>query len=898
LPLVITNTSTTTKTSFTADFKELNTDLINKEEEEEASVVTSASDTDSSQKKTATAQKAANNNNIKKHRLNFILNRTLSDSILNKKSSSNSNFRMQFLHTTTTSSNNSSAVNSLAVNNSNFSSRREMGLSRKNSTHRRSIYYPISIFHHSSSNILNKTNPSFSSQVTSPNCNFNSSSATSQQVRAQNRQKLQHHRSSICVINSSTSSNNNNNNQEGNNSLSPSPVTMQHLHQSPLFRLASTTPPKTTMKTATLASNKNPLILCHQNSSSNLAQNNSSGLSSSSCRLTESQSKLQLTPAASTSFSQRLALPSNQHHLQQQSLLSTSNKTLDARRWSFASMHSSSGYGTNTPPPNCGDLSTSNQSSQYSSNEKLLQQTAKKQPQVLTTTTTVPKQQQQQQLEQKSEFLEPRVSLCGNLNCQNCSNLVGYNHLDCLSSKISEATHAYLFQDRRSRLSSSNDSSQLDDSSETGGAGGFSSPVSFHRQRARSLSCSPSKAHNESDIILLHNEKFKEKFPKACTQMEENLQLFVDSNKDLNLNLDPAARFIYNQIIEQAKLCLDKSKQNQLTCYYFDEMTGSCDKLLLGAAEKSAYCEYLQTFVKKFLLIVSRVARLLECLEFDPLEFCQLLDAAEEQARHIVKTDIPKYIIEKLGLNRDPYEEMIYQDNFSGLSSLGSVGSASSTTSMSLPCDMPKAAAASLMTKRESTPSEEDFEEIKLISNGAYGAVYLVRHKQLVEERFAMKKIKKHNLVLRNQLQQVFTERDIMTFTDNPFVVALICTFETKKYLCMVMEYVEGGDVATLIKNMGPLPLDMARTYFAETTLAVEYLHNYGIIHRDLKPDNLLITCLGHIKLTDFGLSKVGLMNLTTNFYEGNDYKEFNDKQICGTPQYLAPEVVFCLVLF
>lgn len=167
-----------------------------------------------------------------------------------------------------------------------------------------------------------------------------------------------------------------------------------------------------------------------------------------------------------------------------------------------------------------------------------------------------------------------------------------------------------------------------------------------------------------------------------------------------------------------------------------------------------------------------------------------------------------------------------------------------------------------------------------------------------------------------------------MIFTDNPFVVALICTFETKKYLCMVMEYVEGGDVATLIKNMGPLPLDMARTYFAETTLAVEYLHSYGIIHRDLKPDNLLITSLGHIKLTDFGLSKVGLMSLTTNFYEDGaapqsrasfscsaavadeincsstslstslqhhhqcNVKEFNDKQIWGTPQYLAPEVI------
>lgn len=75
------------------------------------------------------------------------------------------------------------------------------------------------------------------------------------------------------------------------------------------------------------------------------------------------------------------------------------------------------------------------------------------------------------------------------------------------------------------------------------------------------------------------------------------------------------------------------------------------------------------------------------------------------------------------------------------------------------------------------------------------------------------------------QVEQVFNERDIMSFTDNPFVVSMICSFETKKHLCLVMEYVEGGDCATLLKNMGPLPPDMARFYFAETVLAVEYLH-------------------------------------------------------------------------
>merc|ERR1719370_2128588 len=102
----------------------------------------------------------------------------------------------------------------------------------------------------------------------------------------------------------------------------------------------------------------------------------------------------------------------------------------------------------------------------------------------------------------------------------------------------------------------------------------------------------------------------------------------------------------------------------------------------------------------------------------------------------------------------------------------------------------------------------------------------------------------------------------------------MYCSFESRKHLCMVMEYVEGGDCANLLKNMGPFPADMARFYFAETVLAVEYLHSFGIVHRDLKPDNLLITALGHIKLTDFGLSKMGLMSLATNLYEGYIDKE------------------------
>lgn len=81
--------------------------------------------------------------------------------------------------------------------------------------------------------------------------------------------------------------------------------------------------------------------------------------------------------------------------------------------------------------------------------------------------------------------------------------------------------------------------------------------------------------------------------------------------------------------------------------------------------------------------------------------------------------------------------------------------------------------------KKAKLPSEQDFEVVKLISNGAYGAVYLVRHRES-RQRYAMKKINKQNLMLRNQVEQVFAERDIMSFTDNPFVVSMYCSFETK----------------------------------------------------------------------------------------------------------------------
>ncbi|XP_031216476.1 microtubule-associated serine/threonine-protein kinase 4 isoform X20 [Mastomys coucha] len=406
------------------------------------------------------------------------------------------------------------------------------------------------------------------------------------------------------------------------------------------------------------------------------------------------------------------------------------------------------------------------------------------------------------------------------------------------------------------------------------------------RPRSRSLSPGRSPACCDHEIIMM-NHVYKERFPKATAQMEERLKEIITSySPDHVLPLaDGVLSFTHHQIIELARDCLDKSHQGLITSRYFLELQHKLDKLLQEAHDRSESGElaFIKQLVRKILIVIARPARLLECLEFDPEEFYYLLEAAEGHAKEGqgIKTDIPRYIISQLGLNKDPLEEMAQLGNYD-----------SRTAETPETDESVSSSNTSLRLRRK--PRESDFETIKLISNGAYGAVYFVRHKES-RQRFAMKKINKQNLILRNQIQQAFVERDILTFAENPFVVSMYCSFETRRHLCMVMEYVEGGDCATLMKNMGPLPVDMARMYFAETVLALEYLHNYGIVHRDLKPDNLLVTSMGHIKLTDFGLSKVGLMSMTTNLYEGHiekDAREFLDKQVCGTPEYIAPEVI------
>ncbi|KAI3778108.1 hypothetical protein L2E82_07137 [Cichorium intybus] len=201
--------------------------------------------------------------------------------------------------------------------------------------------------------------------------------------------------------------------------------------------------------------------------------------------------------------------------------------------------------------------------------------------------------------------------------------------------------------------------------------------------------------------------------------------------------------------------------------------------------------------------------------------------------------------------------------------------------------------------------SIEDFEIIKPISRGAFGRVFLAK-KRATGDVFAIKVLKKADMIRKNAVESILAERDILISVRNPFVVRFFYSFTCKENLYLVMEFLNGGDLFSLLRTLGCLEEDMARVYIAELVLALEYLHSLNIIHRDLKPDNLLIGPDGHIKLSDFGLSKVGLINSTedlsgasenrTSIYGENDVtqgREHRQKQsVVGTPDYLAPEIL------
>ncbi|KAK4106602.1 kinase-like protein [Parathielavia hyrcaniae] len=169
-----------------------------------------------------------------------------------------------------------------------------------------------------------------------------------------------------------------------------------------------------------------------------------------------------------------------------------------------------------------------------------------------------------------------------------------------------------------------------------------------------------------------------------------------------------------------------------------------------------------------------------------------------------------------------------------------------------------------------------DFDLLRTLGTGSFGRVHLVQS-QHNHRYYAIKVLKKAQVVRMKQVEHTNDERRMLAEVKHPFLITLWGTFQDPKNLYMVMDFVEGGELFSLLRRSGRFPNPVAKFYAAEVTLALEYLHARHIIYRDLKPENLLLDRHGHLKITDFGFAK-----------------RVPDKTwtLCGTPDYLAPEVV------
>ncbi|KAG4078255.1 hypothetical protein HA402_011327 [Bradysia odoriphaga] len=173
----------------------------------------------------------------------------------------------------------------------------------------------------------------------------------------------------------------------------------------------------------------------------------------------------------------------------------------------------------------------------------------------------------------------------------------------------------------------------------------------------------------------------------------------------------------------------------------------------------------------------------------------------------------------------------------------------------------------------------EDFNLIKVIGRGAFGEVQLVRHNS-TQQVYAMKRLSKFEMIKRPDSAFFWEERHIMAYANSEWIIQLHYAFQDHKYLYMVMDYMPGGDIVSLM-SMYDIPEKWAVFYTMEVVLALDTIHNMGFVHRDVKPDNMLLDKYGHLKLADFGTCmRMG---------PGGLIKSSN---AVGTPDYISPEVL------
>lgn len=175
-----------------------------------------------------------------------------------------------------------------------------------------------------------------------------------------------------------------------------------------------------------------------------------------------------------------------------------------------------------------------------------------------------------------------------------------------------------------------------------------------------------------------------------------------------------------------------------------------------------------------------------------------------------------------------------------------------------------------------STVVLDDFDRMRTLGTGSFGRVMLVQHKDN-KQYYAMKILDKLKVVKLKQVEHTLNEKRILAAISFPFLVNLEFSFKDNSYLYMVLEFINGGEMFSHLRKSGRFNENHSRFYASQVVLGFEYLHHLELVYRDLKPENILITEKGYLKITDFGFAK---------HVKGRTWT------LCGTPEYLAPEII------
>lgn len=241
----------------------------------------------------------------------------------------------------------------------------------------------------------------------------------------------------------------------------------------------------------------------------------------------------------------------------------------------------------------------------------------------------------------------------------------------------------------------------------------------------------------------------------------------------------------------------------------------------------------------------------------------------------------------KISENPDPFDTEDLEDSMAGSNLKADATPAPPPTVLGRIANM----FASSSTKAEQARQREeeanknltidDFDLLKIVGRGAFGKVLLVKKKAGYNAGniYAMKVLKKAEVVAKAQVEHTKAEQAILVKIEHPFIVCLRFSFQNTDKLYLITDYYSGGTLYTHLRQSKFFPEERAKFYAAELTLALQHLHDQGIIYRDLKLENILMDHLGHVCLTDFGLSK-------------QDFTNKGATTFCGTPEYIAPELL------